>query len=50
MGCHVSKSFRYQMTRLVRIEEDFLERQRHGEADESGTDDGWLEGSIKRWH
>ena len=50
LGCRVSKSFRYQMTRFVRIEEDFLERQRHGEGtDEFDTDEGWLEGSIKRW-
>lgn len=50
LGCHVSKSFRYQMTRLVRIEEDYIERQRHANDEDLDTDDGWLEGSIKRWH
>ena len=52
IGCHVPKAFRFEMAKLVRIEDDIERALKHGSDNEreADTDDGWYEGSIKKWH
>lgn len=51
LGCFVSKRYRFQMAKIVKIEEELLESERRGgKSKDKDTDDGWYDDEIKRWH